>query len=117
MSVEHFRILAAAAMVDGSLSDSERPVLLAAAKDLGVLSGAVDGILLEFTGGTEAAEAEIPSNPGDRAKVFRSLIDLMAADGKIDKDEQKLFVRLAPRFGLNELEAEDLLHAATHKRI
>ena len=49
--------------------------------------------------------------------MFKALVDLIAADGEIDADEQKLFTRVAPKFGLNELEAEDMLHAATRKRI
>ncbi|HBP23411.1 MAG TPA: hypothetical protein DEA08_37240 [Planctomycetes bacterium] len=116
MSAEHFRILAAAAMADGGLGDAERPVLLMAAKDLGVPESEVEGILAEFAG-KQDFEAEIPKSPAERGKVFKALVDLIAADGEIDEDEQKLFTRVAPKFGLNELEAEDMLHAATRKRI
>lgn len=116
MSVDNFRILAAAAMADGSLGETERPVLLSAARDFGIADYEVEEIIHELSG-SENAKAVIPTDSAERARVFRALIDLIAADGKIDKGEEALFMRVAPQFGLHELEAEDLLRAATQKRI
>ncbi|MGE0713787.1 MAG: hypothetical protein AB7N76_37290 [Planctomycetota bacterium] len=117
MSVDHFRILAAAAMADGKLGDAERPVLFKAAGDLGVPAKEVEGILAEFSSGASKAEAVIPTVPAERARVFRALVDLIVADGEVDAQEQALFVRVAPKFGLHEIEAEDLLRAAKKKRL
>ena len=113
MSVDHFKVLVAAALADGSLDDSERPLLLDAAASFGVAAGDVDRIIEEGRGG--GLKGKIPSDPAARSKLFMALLKVVAADGDISKGEEKLFLRLSSSFGLNELEAEDLLRASVKR--
>lgn len=114
MSTDHFKVLVAAALADGTLDESERPLLFEAAGSFGVAEDEVEGIIEECRGGQ--LKGKIPSDPGARSKLFLALIKIVSADGDISKGEEKLFLRLSGSFGLNELEAEDLLRASV-KRI
>jgi tellurite resistance protein len=115
MSEKRFRVLVAAALSDGSIGPDERPVLDAAAKELGVGAADVERIITEMQEqGT--AEGAIPSDPGERAKVFRALVDLVAADGEVDANELKFFTKIAPSFNLDALQVEDILRAAAEAK-
>jgi len=107
--VERFRFLASAALSDGTIAPEERSVLVEAAKEMGVPEGEIDQILVEVGEGKGAAA--IPNDPGERAKLFRSTVDLIAADGVIEAHEEAFLERVAPHFGLHEIEVEDILRS------
>ncbi len=111
MSVERFKVLVAAALIDGKLDAEEKPLLFKAAEELGVPKDQVPAIVKEVAKGG-AVKASIPKDPKERATLFRSLVDLVAADGTIDAREMTFFKKIAPRFGLEELELEDILRAS-----
>ncbi len=112
-ATERFRVLAAAALMDGSVGSQELDVLLRAAQEFGVIKATAEQILDETRRSKgKGLEARIPSDPKQRATLFRSLVDVVAADGQIDGKELKLVQRLGPSFGLDELEVEDLLRGA-----
>lgn len=112
MSLERFKFMAGVAMVDGKLDPAETPVLLKAAAELGLPADQAKAVLRDLSEG-KTASMKVPKEPGERAKLFRQLVDLVAADGEIDKNELAFFQKIAPKFHLNELEVEDLLHAAS----
>lgn len=112
MSLERFKFMAGVAMVDGKLDPAETPVLLKAAAELGVPADQAKAVLRALENG-QSASMKVPKEPGERAKLFRQLVDLVAADGEIDKNELAFFQKIAPKFHLEELEVEDLLHAAS----
>jgi uncharacterized tellurite resistance protein B-like protein len=109
-ATDRFGVLAAAAL-DGSVGPEEREILLKAARELGVIPKMAEQILAETKKGGDLA-ARIPADPKQRTTLFRSLVDVIAADGQVDKKELALFHRLGPAFGINELEVEDLLRSA-----
>lgn len=117
-ATDRFKILAAAALTDGGIGPEEQDTLVKCAGELGLSASAAEGIIAETreqqrSGGLSA---KIPSDRKERATMFRSLVDVVAADGQIDAKELKLFQRLGPSFGLNELEVEDLLRAAAEAK-
>ncbi|MEZ6188011.1 MAG: TerB family tellurite resistance protein [Planctomycetota bacterium] len=115
MKAKRFRLLAAAALSDGTLDPSELTALRKAAGDFGVADDEVDGILEEIRQNPAAVKVSVPADATKRAELFRSLIDVVAADGKIDAKEQALLVRIGPFFDLNPLEVEDILRSSTAK--
>jgi uncharacterized tellurite resistance protein B-like protein len=110
-STERFKVLAAAALMDGTVGAQEHATLLKAARELGLSAGAAQAILEETKRAGDLA-ARIPSDPRERATLFRALVDVVSADGVIEKNELSLVTRLGPAFGLKDLEVEDLLRAA-----
>lgn len=112
MSLERFKFMAGVALVDGKLDPAETPVLLKAAAELGLPADQAKAVLRDLSEG-RTASMKVPKEPGERAKLFRQLVDLVAADGEIDQNELAFFQKIAPKFHLNELEVEDLLHAAS----
>ncbi|MBL4850645.1 MAG: TerB family tellurite resistance protein [Planctomycetes bacterium] len=113
MSAEHFKVIVAAALADGSIDDAERSLLFETASSFGVGVGLVEGMIEEAKEGK--LSGKIPKDPGERARLFSTLLAMVAADGEISKGEEKLFLRLSSHFGLNEFEAEDLLRASVTK--
>lgn len=112
-ATERFRVLATAAMMDGSVGSQELDVLLRAAQELGVIKATAEQILDETRRSkSKDLSGRLPSDKKQRATLFRSLVDVVAADGQIEGNELKLVQRLGPSFGLNELEVEDLLRGA-----
>ncbi len=114
MSVEHFKVIVAAALIDGKLDAHEKPLLFKAAQELGVPKAEVEAIVKEVAKGGKVKGA-IPKDPTERAQLFRSLVDLVAADGTIAAKELAFFNKIAPQFGLDELQLEDILRASGAK--
>ena len=111
-AIDRFRFLAAAALVDGKLDAEEKPVLLKAAREMGVPENQIETVLRDVARGGDFT-ASVPKDPGERAQLFRSMVDVVAADGTIDPKEQQFFRKLSKAFQLNELEVEDILRAAS----
>jgi len=89
-------------------------VLSRAAAEMGVPADQIDVILHEVVkGGVKAA---IPKDPAERSKLFRSLVDLFVADGKITKAEETFFFRISPKFGIDEQQADRILRSALASR-
>lgn len=110
--LDTFRFLVAAALVDKDFDPQEKKLLLSAAHEYGIKRDQAEAVFEEVKQGG-SVKGNIPTDPGQRAKLFRQLVDLVAADGRIDEGEMGFFRKLAPHFNLNELELEDILRAAT----
>ena len=108
MSVDSFRFLAAAALADGALDEAEKPVLLRAAAHFGLTRESAGAVVRELMAGGPSA-ARLPDDLAARGRLFESMLDVVAADGKIDARELELFERLAPRFGLTPEQATQVL--------
>lgn len=114
-AVDQYRFLVAAALADGSVDPSERPILTRAARELGLSQAQAEQVEQEVRQGGDVKVA-IPADAAERARLFRSLVDLAAADGKVDRKELALFSKVASRFGLDALQVEDILRAAADAR-
>ena len=100
-----YRIMCNVATCDGHLDESERKVLDAAVSSFGL--GAEEASALEAEG--SAGEGiVIGEDPAERQALITAMIDVAAADGRIDSAERKRLVRVAKRIGLSpqELEAQ-----------
>jgi len=110
--VDRFKLMVGVALIDGRLDEEEKPLLFRAAKELGISSADAKAHIREVAQGGKL-KVDVPADPGERAKMFRSLVDLVAADGRLDAKELAFFNKLAGKFRLNELELEEILRAAT----
>jgi len=110
-SEDGFRLLVRAALADGELGVEEAPVLFVAAKEFGIPEESVEAILEEVKG-QKQLKITLPKDRVARTKLFSALVSVIVADGVIHERELRLIQKVAPQFGLNELEAEDLLRAA-----
>lgn len=102
MSVHTFRFLAVAALADGRLDEEEKPVLLEAAVKFGLTRSQAGEIVRELAQGRAKVTAVMPKDPSERAELFRSMIEVVAADGRIAPREEALFCKLAPQFNVEE---------------
>ena len=110
MSIARFRVLASAALVDGNVAPAERAVLEKAAQEMGVAPDQIDDVLAQVAKGE--GKGALPKDPAERKQMFSALVKLFAADGVITKEEERFFCRVAPRFGIDEMEAETILRAS-----
>lgn len=109
--IDRFRLVAHAARTDGQIGDAERAVLRRAGAEFGLTAKQLDTVLSEVERGAHV-DVAVPSDPRNRSVLFRQIVDVVAADGEIDGAELAFVQRLGPKFGLNELEVEDLLRSA-----
>ena len=115
MTRDHFRFLLAAALVDGSIGEKEKPVLLEAASSLGIEPAEVSVLVRELVASVRAGKsilADLPDDTAGKTAIFEGMIGVVTADGKVDPREIELFRRLAPRFGMTPEEAERVVNTA-----
>lgn len=108
MSVDSFRFLVAAALADGQLDEAEKPVLLQAAAHFGLSREQAGAVVREIQGGGPSL-AWLPADAAQRGRLFETMVEVVAADGRIDPRELQLFESLAPRFGLSPEQAAQAL--------
>ena len=76
-------MLTGLALVDG-LAPEEEKVLLRAAAGLGLGKAEAKEILHAMLKGERAPNVQPPDDPNERDELFRSLIDVVAADGQVE---------------------------------
>lgn len=101
------RNLIVMALADGSLGEREVNMVADRCSDLGLdeydLQKAV-----EFGLGDDAA-LELPGDSTDRKDLMRDLILMMAADGRLDEGEKRLFALAAAKMSISAAEVEQLI--------
>lgn len=97
---DQFRLLAGIALVDARLDAPEEQVLLRAAGRLGLGQDEATGIVRELMQGGRVKNLAAPDDPRERARLFQTMIELVAADGKVTPQEQTCLERMAPAFGV-----------------
>jgi hypothetical protein len=111
LPIDRFRVLCAASMVDGTLGERERKILISAAAELGLDKTTYDQVIVDVKR-RGAPSVTIPEDRAERQTLFRLLVDVVAADGLIEPAELEMFKRIGPSFKIHELEVEDLLRSA-----
>ena len=104
---KQLRNLVVMAFADGSLGEREVNLVADRCAELGLdeydLQKAV-----EFGLGDEAA-LEIPSEPVDREALMRDMIRMMAADGRLEEGEKRLFALAAAKMSMSTADVERLI--------
>lgn len=94
-----FRILAAAAAVDGSpVHPSERALLLKYASGMGITPEEASR-LIEEAPRQGAADLPVPDDPAEQAWLRTELLDVMRVDGAIRPEEREFLDALLPQLG------------------
>ena len=97
------RNLVVMAMADGSIGEREVNLIADRCDELGL--GAIElQKAIEF-GLSDDAALELPASQNGREELMRELIRMMAADGRLEEGEKRLFALAAVRM---ELEQEDV---------
>lgn len=104
---QQLRNLVVMALADGSLGEREVSLVAARCHQLGLdeydLRKAV-----EFGLGDQAA-LQIPQKPVERDALMRDLIRVMAADGRLDEGEKRLFALAAAKMSMTAADVERLV--------
>jgi hypothetical protein len=98
-----FEALVAAAFADGYLADAEKIVLQAKADRMGLSSREMNEII--GLGQQRKLSIGIPATPAERNALLEDLIEVVAADGRVEAPEYSLLARFAEtlKIGLPEL--------------
>ena len=103
----HLRNLVLMAFADGSLGEREVNLVADRCVELGLddydLSRAIK------SGLSDGAMLEVPDEPSERETLLRDLIRIMAADGRLDEGEKRLFALAAARMSISTLDVERLI--------
>lgn len=104
---KRLRSLVVMAFADGSLG--EREVNLVADRCTELRLDAYDlRKAIEFGLGDEAA-LEIPADQASRESLMQDLIRMMAADGRLDEGEKRLFALAAAKMAMSPADVERLI--------
>ena len=100
-----YRIMCNVAGCGGSIAPSEQAVLDAAAERYGINAEEAATLLAEGLG---QGKLEIGEDPLEREALIAAMIDVAAADGRLDRAESKRLVQAAKEIGLSrdDLEAQ-----------
>ncbi len=101
------RNLVVMALADGSLGEREVNLIADRCADLGLdeydLQKAV-----EFGLGDDAA-LELPTDHSEREDLMRDLVRMMAADGRLEEGEKRLFALAAAKMSMSATDVERLI--------
>ena len=110
-SKNSFRIAAAAALVDGKVAIEEKRALLALAGELGIEASDATALLKEVAH-TGRAPLIVPEDREARLGLFRALVRIVAADGRVGAREMAFLHRVAPSFGVGVDKIDAMVSAA-----
>ncbi|MEM6365090.1 MAG: TerB family tellurite resistance protein [Planctomycetota bacterium] len=94
----HLRNLVVMAVADGSIGQREVNLLADRCVELGL--GQADLQAALQAGLKDDAVLELPAEDEDRVACLKDLIRMMAADGKLDESEKRLFALAAARMNI-----------------
>ena len=103
-----FQTLAIAAQIDGGLGLEERMLLEKHAQALALPAADAQAILDAVASG-KATEIKKPEKPEARMSLFKAVVQIVRADRKLTKGEQKLVKRLGNALDIPEPDVENAL--------
>ncbi|MEM1070258.1 MAG: TerB family tellurite resistance protein [Planctomycetota bacterium] len=106
----HLRNLVVMAFADGSLG--EREVNLVADRCAELRLDEYDLRKAVEFGLDDNAAIELPDDPHQREALLKDLIHMMAADGRLDESEKRLFALVAVKMSMSAADVERLLDRA-----
>ena len=105
--IEQLKNLILMAAADGSFSESEMLLLADRCHDLGLSTSDLRRALDDAAKGT--AMLTIPSDHSERMALLRSLMRMMAADGKLMEPEKQLFAMACACMEFGQIEIDELI--------
>ena len=106
----HLRNLVVMAMADGSIGEREVNLVADRCSELG-LSALDLQEAIEF-GLSDDAALELPASQTAREELMQDLIRMMAADGRLDEGEKRLFALAAVKMDLDSSDLDRLINSA-----
>ena len=104
---QHLRNLVLMAFADGSLGEREVNLVADRCVELGLDD--YDLSLAIKSGLSDGAMLEVPSGQSEREALLRDLIRIMAADGRLDEGEKRLFALAAAKMSISAADVERLI--------
>ena len=101
-----YRVLCNLAAVDGQVAASERAVLKAAQKDLGLADAEATTLEAEGRAGKELVVGE---DEAERRRLMKDMLKVVAADGRLDAAEADRVRELAGKLGLDRQKLENMI--------
>lgn len=95
------------AFADGSLGEREVNLVADRCAELGLDHDDLQNAV-EFGLGDEAA-IEFPTDPADRESLLKDLLRIMAADGRLDEGEKRLFALVAAKMSMSAEDVDRLI--------
>ncbi|MEM0924646.1 MAG: TerB family tellurite resistance protein [Planctomycetota bacterium] len=111
--VRQLRNLVVMAMADGSIGEREVDFIAERCHELGLDEGALQHAI-RFGLGDNAA-LELPTEPAERDALMIDLVRMMAADGKLEESEKRLFALAAAKMEISGEHLGELLDRALEK--
>ena len=108
--VRQLRNLVVMAMADGSIGEREVDFIAERCHELGLDEGALHHAI-RFGLGDNAA-LELPTEPAERDALMVDLVRMMAADGKLEESEKRLFALAAAKMEISSEHLSELLDRA-----
>jgi len=105
------RNLVVMALADGSIGQREVNLVADRCVELGLGERDLEAAL-QFGLGEDAA-LELPSDPGEREALLADMIRMMAADGRLDESEKRLFALSAARMEIGGDRLQQIIASVT----
>lgn len=106
---QQLRNLVVMALADGSIGEREVNLVADRCQELGLGEGDLQKAI-EF-GLSDDAALELPNDSAGRNELMQDLIRMMAADGRLDESEKRLFALAAVKMDLSKEELDQLISA------
>jgi uncharacterized tellurite resistance protein B-like protein len=104
---QQLRNIVVMAFADGSLGEREVNLVADRCSELGLDDYDLRKAI-EFGLGDDAA-VELPSEPEERAELMRDLVRMMAADGRLDESEKRLFALAAAMMSMTAADVDEII--------
>lgn len=107
----HLRNLVVMAIADGQIGQREVNLIADRCVELGLGQQDLEAALQ--AGLRDDAALELPADQDDRVECLQDLIRMMAADGKLDESEKRLFALAAARMQIGGDELNQIIASIT----
>ena len=113
-SIHHLRNMVIMAVVDGEFTEREITFLVDRSRQLGLdVDDLEDSIAYALT---EDPAISLPQDPQELVDIFKDLVRIMAADGKLSDLEKRLFSVAAAKGGLDTDEINAIFDSVLPKK-
>lgn len=112
--LDHLKNLVIMASADGALSEGEIALLVDRCSELG-LEDADLGRAVQFAL-SDHASLKLPTDRKEQLEMLSDLIRIMAADGKLNEVEKRLFALAAAKMHVERQDLDDLIDKLVGKK-